>query len=151
MKNAGTGTFGRWMILTLILRPSICSPLKLCIRNNILLNILGLINWVIQNQATKRMMSIRKEQSFTRKTNRSLSSLIFIIPYKFEDLSARICLANRKREKENPFGFLPHDTILGHTATQNRENKLKMLWQTINYQNTLSKSFLWSHCSSLQS
>lgn len=39
--------------------------------------------------------------------------------------------------------FLPHDTILGHTATENRENKLKMLWQTINYQkNLLMKSLL---------
>lgn len=87
------------------------------------------------------MMSIRKEQSFTRRINRSLSFLIFMIPYKLEDLSARICLANRKRVKENPFVFFPHNKILGHTATENRENKLKMLWRTIHYQKNLSKFF----------
>lgn len=55
-------------------------------------------------------------------------------PYKLKDLRARICLANRKRVQENPLGFFPRDIILGHKATENRENKLKMLWQIINYQ-----------------
>jgi len=54
------------------------------------------------------MMSIRKKQSLTRRrrirwTNRFLSFLIFMIPYKLEDLSARMCLANRKMVKENSF------------------------------------------------
>lgn len=80
------------------------------------------------------MTSIRKEQSFTIKTNRSLSFLIFMTPHKLKYLRARICLANRKRVQENPLRFFSHDIILGHKATENRENKLKMLWQTINYQ-----------------